>query len=236
MKKPTKSMTHSQYVHRLLHKKPLAAEKQPADKKPSKPSKKPTPEPPTRKAPGRENAHRLYDASPIRPAPAGDSTKFVYDHATLQSIKALSIKQPYAGLIMAGIKNVENRSWFTNYRGPLAIVSTKNPDAMKWWGPMRERCKRLGVEFPEELCQVNASVLGIVDFQYLVYIDERGHEVTDHPTLALDQVATWWNSDYDMVGFIFEHPRLLKTPIPISGRLGLYNLAPEVIAKIIEQM
>lgn len=201
--------------------------KHPADKKPAI-------EPPSGKGSGRENARRLDSTSPTQPAPV--LKRLEYDLAALQTMKALSIRQPYAGLIMAGIKNVENRSWFTNYRGPLAIVSTKSPDAKQWWEPMRDRCRRLGVAFPEELCKVNASVLGIVDFQYLVYIDERGHEVTDHPTLTLDQVATWWNSDDEMVGFIFEHPRLLKTPIPISGRLGLYNLPPEVIVEIAEQL
>jgi len=35
--------------------------------------------------------------------------------------KALSVKQPYAALICAGIKTVENRTWKTSYRGGLLI-------------------------------------------------------------------------------------------------------------------
>lgn len=34
---------------------------------------------------------------------------------------ALTIKQPWASAIMAGLKRVENRTWRTDYRGPLAI-------------------------------------------------------------------------------------------------------------------
>lgn len=36
-------------------------------------------------------------------------------------MKALTVRQPYAGLISAGIKDVENRSWRTHYRGRLWI-------------------------------------------------------------------------------------------------------------------
>lgn len=35
--------------------------------------------------------------------------------------RALTVKQPWASLLVAGIKTIENRSWTTNYRGPLAI-------------------------------------------------------------------------------------------------------------------
>jgi ASCH domain len=42
-------------------------------------------------------------------------------------MKALSIKQPWANLIAAGEKTIETRTWATNYRGPILIVSSKTP-------------------------------------------------------------------------------------------------------------
>ena len=36
-------------------------------------------------------------------------------------MKALTVRQPWASLIVAGIKDVENRSWSTKYRGKLGI-------------------------------------------------------------------------------------------------------------------
>jgi len=36
-------------------------------------------------------------------------------------MKALTIKQPWASLIAHGIKDVENRTWKTNYRGRIYI-------------------------------------------------------------------------------------------------------------------
>lgn len=36
-------------------------------------------------------------------------------------MKALTIRQPWADLIASGEKQIENRTWQTDYRGPLAI-------------------------------------------------------------------------------------------------------------------
>lgn len=36
-------------------------------------------------------------------------------------VKTLSVRQPYAALICAGVKTVENRTWKTDYRGRLLI-------------------------------------------------------------------------------------------------------------------
>jgi hypothetical protein len=41
-------------------------------------------------------------------------------------MKAITICQPFPHLIMTGEKPVENRSWFTTYRGPLAIHAGKS--------------------------------------------------------------------------------------------------------------
>ena len=40
-------------------------------------------------------------------------------------MKALSLRQPYASFIAIGRKTIETRTWQTNYRGPLLIVSSK---------------------------------------------------------------------------------------------------------------
>lgn len=42
-------------------------------------------------------------------------------------MKALSIKQPWANMIVAGEKTIETRTWCTDYRGLLLIVSSKAP-------------------------------------------------------------------------------------------------------------
>ena len=41
-------------------------------------------------------------------------------------MKALTICQPYAEMIASGEKRIENRTWYTGYRGPLAIHAGKS--------------------------------------------------------------------------------------------------------------
>ena len=43
-------------------------------------------------------------------------------------MKALSVKQPWANMIASGEKTIETRTWETNYRGVIAIASSKMPD------------------------------------------------------------------------------------------------------------
>lgn len=49
-------------------------------------------------------------------------------------VKVLTVKQPWALLLIAGLKDVENRNWKTEYRGPLYIHASKGFDwsALFW--------------------------------------------------------------------------------------------------------
>lgn len=40
-------------------------------------------------------------------------------------MKALSVHRPWAELIVAGVKPLENRTWYMAHRGPLAIHATQ---------------------------------------------------------------------------------------------------------------
>lgn len=42
-------------------------------------------------------------------------------------METLSVKQPWASLIVCGAKDVENRTWTTSYRGRLLIHSSGDP-------------------------------------------------------------------------------------------------------------
>jgi hypothetical protein len=46
-------------------------------------------------------------------------------------MKTLTVKQPWLQLLAEGIKDVENRTWHTKYRGPIALHAgkTDDPDA-----------------------------------------------------------------------------------------------------------
>ena len=43
-------------------------------------------------------------------------------------MKIISIRQPWASLIVSGAKDVENRTWSTRYRGPILIHASRTVD------------------------------------------------------------------------------------------------------------
>jgi len=45
----------------------------------------------------------------------------------MPTIKAISIKEPWADKIAYGDKTIETRTWKTDYRGPILICSSKLP-------------------------------------------------------------------------------------------------------------
>lgn len=47
-------------------------------------------------------------------------------------LRALTIHQPWASLIVGGVKDVENRSWPTTHRGPMLIHAGLSIDPSPW--------------------------------------------------------------------------------------------------------
>lgn len=137
-----------------------------------------------------------------------------------QTIKALSIKQPWAGLILAGIKTVENRSWSTMHSGTLAIVSSAKPDKHA----MEDMRRKLG-KLPD-ICNVNGAILGTVQLTGMLWTADDGVAESDHPHVT-ESMLEWWISD--SVGWIVERPKRLPSPVPYKGRLGLYNIPAELL-------
>jgi hypothetical protein len=46
--------------------------------------------------------------------------------------KALSIRQPWAWAILNAGKDIENRSWHTSFRGPVALHASKGMTRAEW--------------------------------------------------------------------------------------------------------
>ncbi|TDO68842.1 ASCH domain-containing protein [Flavobacterium chryseum] len=82
-------------------------------------------------------------------------------------MRALSIKQPYASLIANGIKNIENRTWRTNFRGRIYIhASAKIVDVEFSTGQTADLYLNNiwypGVGFSKEM-KVVSAIIGEVD-------------------------------------------------------------------------
>jgi len=64
-------------------------------------------------------------------------------------MKALSIRQPWAWLVVHGIKDVENRTRSTEYRGPLLIHAGRHPMTEEDEAWLAEYCRGVGIECPQ---------------------------------------------------------------------------------------
>lgn len=118
-------------------------------------------------------------------------------------MRALSIRQPWAGLIVSGRKTLEVRSWPTKYRGPLLVCAG---------AALARGAKHLLVGG-----ELRGHALGIVDV-----VDCR------IGTAADAAAAGGFDPTGDYV-WVLESPRLVA-PFPMLGRLGLFDVDDALIA------
>lgn len=117
-------------------------------------------------------------------------------------MKALSIKQPYAELILQGKKKIELRKWNTSFRGEFLIHASKNPD--------NEAMQRFG--FKELPCGFIVGKAKLIEVKK--YKNEEEHKKDKELHLASSQ---WGN-----YGFIIENPERIEK-IAAKGKLGFWE-------------
>ena len=133
-------------------------------------------------------------------------------------MKALSIAQPWAGMIMDGVKDIETRSWGPkNNRLPMriAIVSTKQPSEIK---PLIGPWDYVAYRVPGLMTR--GAILGTVLLvEVKTYYDiETWH--ADHERHRVPD--TFYKPG--IRGWILESPHKLDIPKPYRGRLSLYEI------------
>ena len=109
-------------------------------------------------------------------------------------MRAITIQQPWASLIMAGIKTVENRTWATSHRGRLAIHAGRKFD-----DEAIEILRAAGIDPEPWLDAPRGVVLGTVELTDVV--DYASPDLFD-PDVRTDPLAN---------------------PIPAIGALGLWE-------------
>ncbi|RUP10306.1 ASCH domain-containing protein [Hyphomicrobium sp.] len=118
----------------------------------------------------------------------------------LENCRALSIKQPWAWLIVNGFKDVENRSRRTHHRGPLLIHS--GLDKGEFNDDMALHIKRkYGVDIPETL-----EFGGVVGVANVVDCSDA-------------HSSPWFVGDF---AWVLADPRRLSFR-PCKGALGLFK-------------
>ena len=123
-------------------------------------------------------------------------------------LRVLSIRQPWAELILAHGKDIENRTWTTSWRGLLVIHASK-----QWDLTGAATATTHGVRLDRDLA---TGYLGVV-------------ELTDvHPDTGC--CRPWGQPDTHH--WRLTNPRRFPAPIPAPGRLGLHKPAPPTLPRL----
>lgn len=136
----------------------------------------------------------------------------------MKTIKVLSVRQPWAWLIVSGYKNVENRTWKTDHRGELFIHAGQefDWDALAWleqfWEYHALVCRHFGIRAHGLACSGKefGAIVGYAD-------------LTDCVRNA--------NSIWAMPGcWHWElHRALPLVPIPLKGQLRIFEVDEKIL-------
>lgn len=139
-------------------------------------------------------------------------------------MKALTICQPFAELIIRGLKPVENRQWRTDYRGPLLIHAGKSRE----WLSRSLVANQLAYGIPEDELDFG-GIIGVVE---VAYCHPISYLRSDHCDNALRHLA-YHEHTHGPFCFILKNQRRFSSPIPCRGMMGLFDV-PELTRRCVE--
>ena len=136
-------------------------------------------------------------------------------------MKAITICQPYAELIILGVKPVENRTWQAGHRGPLLIHAGKSRE----WMDTVDYCDRVSLGEMDF-----GAIIGVVDLVKcfsLAYLrstncDDKYRHLGTHKHAS------------GPFCFVLENPRRFTPAIPCRGMQGLWDV-PELTRRIVAE-
>jgi hypothetical protein len=136
-------------------------------------------------------------------------------------MKAISIVQPWAHLILHHGKDIENRTWLTRFRGRIAIHASKY-------------VKSQDIDEAQD-------VLDQVDPQWnLTRMVNSGEIVTGAIIGTVEIVDCVQKSEspwfFGPFGWVLREPRILAKPIPCKGSLGLWNAPQDIVDELVRRV
>lgn len=134
-------------------------------------------------------------------------------------MKALSIRQPWAWLIVQGYKDIENRTWRTNFRGRVLVHASKGMTQ---------------AEYDDACVTAHYAGMDVEKFPQPVYLDRGG--IVGAVTITDCIAPENRRSDWHMGGsFGFKLDAAIPFPfVECKGRLGFFDVPDEVAAQIRE--
>lgn len=161
-------------------------------------------------------------------------------------MKAITIREPWATLVAIGAKQIETRSWPTNYRGPIAIhaskkITSREVDlATNLDHPIGRAIQKAGVQIFWQPDVIGATHQAFSETRGCVIATAT---ISDCIQFTQENVRTlcavygaheldFGDLTVGRYGFILSRVQRLDTPIPAKGQLGLWDLSDETMEKI----
>lgn len=147
-------------------------------------------------------------------------------------MKAITICQPYAHLIVIGKKWVENRTWPTSFRGQLLIHAGKSKDWLEAdFSTMAGYPAKL--QYGEPLQDMAfGAIVGVAEMtaclarktiEAYAAKDPRWKPLADHEHTE----GPWC--------FVMRNVHRFADPIPYRGELGFFDVPDELVRRAIEE-
>lgn len=121
-------------------------------------------------------------------------------------MKAITIKQPWASLIVNDIKHYEFRTWKTNYRGKIYIHAGLSTD-----NKAKEKYSNYCLNY------VNGAIIGEAHIVDCILVDEKFKNKILKENKKVYQNASGY-------AFVLKNIKKYNKPIPCKGQLGLWNM------------
>ena len=140
-------------------------------------------------------------------------------------MKVLSLLQPWATLVVMGVKQIETRSWSTSYRGPLLIHASKGKA-----GEYLCHEPRFKKYIPDFKQLPFGCIIGKVTLTDVIRIDSGRFYMNDERInkLTIEEKAF---GDYSprRYTWILQDPIAFKTPVGAKGSLSLWDFNERLI-------
>ena len=127
-------------------------------------------------------------------------------------MKVLTIREPWASLIVNGYKEYEFRSWKTNYRGKILIHS-----ASKIETEMIERFKEYNLDYKIRY------IIGEADLVDCILVDDNFIK----NLRRINHIVYSKSNHNETYAWKLENIKKFDKPILVKGHLGLWNYNDE---------
>lgn len=135
-------------------------------------------------------------------------------------MKAITLWEPWATLVALKIKRWETRSWWTGYRGPLAIHAAGKRSFHSHY----MKAAQTSITAPDLKIE-DLSFGAIVAVCELTDCIEMTHKMIMEIIEIERMVGDWYEGRY---AWNLENVRALEEPIEVLGKQGLWVLPPSI--------